>query len=105
MSEIGAIAAIALDGTAPAITQLGLPSVTGGPAAAGFANLLSTSLASVDQKIASANQLVRRFAVDDNVPVHHVTLALEEAKLAVELAMEVRSRVIETYREVMNMQL
>lgn len=59
----------------------------------------------LDQRIATANDLVRQFAVDDSVPVHQVTLALEEARLAVELAMQVRTRMVETYREFITMQL
>jgi len=37
--------------------------------------------------------------------VHQVTLALEQARLSVELAMQVRQRLVESYRELMNMQL
>jgi flagellar hook-basal body complex protein FliE len=34
-----------------------------------------------------------------------VTYALEEARMAVELAMQVRSKLVDGYREIMNMQL
>jgi flagellar hook-basal body complex protein FliE len=43
--------------------------------------------------------------VDDSIAVHEVTFALEEARLSMELAMHVRERLVETYRELMNMQL
>jgi flagellar hook-basal body complex protein FliE len=59
----------------------------------------------VDEKLATADSLVRQFALDDSVPVHKVTYALEEARLSVELAMQVRTRLVEGYRELMNMQL
>jgi len=49
--------------------------------------------------------MVKAFALDDSIPVHQVTFALEEARLAVELAMQVRTRLLESYRELMNMQL
>ena len=52
-----------------------------------------------------ADELVRQFALDDSVPVHQVTIALEEARLSIELATQVRTRLVETYRELMNMQL
>lgn len=71
----------------------------------GFGDLLKAGLSAVDAKLETADALVRRFAVDDSVPVHHVTIALEEARLAVELAMQVRGRLVEGYRELMNMQL
>ncbi|MDD3799225.1 MAG: flagellar hook-basal body complex protein FliE [Novosphingobium sp.] len=106
MIETSAIAAIGADGTAPLITRLGLEAQPLPAQAQGdFASILSTSLDNINAKIANADDLVRRFALDDNVPVHQVTYALEEARLSVELAMQVRQRLVESYRELMNMQL
>jgi flagellar hook-basal body complex protein FliE len=70
-----------------------------------FASILADGLKSVETKVAHADELVKAFALDDSVPVHQVTYALEEARLAVELAMQVRTRLLEGYRELMNMQL
>jgi flagellar hook-basal body complex protein FliE len=64
-----------------------------------------TGLRGVDEKVATADKLVQQFAVDDSVPVHQVTMALADAKMAVELAMQVRTRVVEGFREIMNMPL
>ena len=72
---------------------------------ASFADTLLAGLRRVDTKVADAEVLARRFALDDSVPIHQVTMALEEARLSVELAMQVRARLIEGYREMMNMQL
>lgn len=70
-----------------------------------FSSLLASGLHSMQAKIERADELVRRFALDDSVPVHQVTYALEEARLSVELAMQVRGRLVEGYRDLMNMQL
>ena len=105
MNEIAAIAAV---GPSPApaagIERAGnvLPAAT---APADFASVLSHGVASMDAKVAQADRMVTRFALDDSVPVHQVTIALEEARLAVELAVQVRQRLVESYRELMNMQL
>jgi len=72
---------------------------------ASFASLLAQGLHAVQAKVEHADALVKAFALDDNIPVHQVTYALEEAKLSVELAMQVRTRLLEGYRELMNMQL
>lgn len=71
----------------------------------GFASILTNMVEDVEQKVSEANQLVRKFAVDDSVPVHKVTFALEEARLSVEMMMQVRTRLVEGYREIMNMQM
>lgn len=71
----------------------------------GFADMIAAGLASADAKVAKADALVAAFAQGDAIPVHDVTLALEQARLSVELAVEVRSRLLEAYRDFMNMQL
>ncbi len=59
----------------------------------------------METKVTQAYELVKAFSLGDSVPVHLVTYALEEARLAVELAMQVRARLLEGYRDLMNMQL
>lgn len=105
MTGIEALTAIgAATGTA-GVAPLPLASAPLQPGQASFGDMLADGLRQVDTKVTEANDLVRRFAVDETVPLHHVTFALEEARLAVELAMQVRTRVVESYRELMNMQL
>jgi flagellar hook-basal body complex protein FliE len=67
--------------------------------------MLLSGLSKVDHQIAEADSLVRRFALGEQIPIHQVTIALEHARLSLELAMQVRSRLLEGYREIMNMQL
>ncbi len=71
----------------------------------GFSGLLAAGLAQVDARVAKADALVAAFAQGEAIPVHEVTLALEQARLSVALATEVRSRLLETYRDFMAMQL
>lgn len=72
---------------------------------ASFSSLIAEQLSRVDAKVAHADTMVTRFALDDSVPVHQVTFALEEARLSIEIAAQVRQRFVEGYRELMNMQL
>lgn len=90
---------------APAITQLGVPAPIMPAASPGFADVLTAGFKTMTAKVTAADDMVRRFALDDSIPVHQVTYALEEARLSVELAMQVRARLVEGYREMMNMQL
>ena len=91
-------------GSQPALTTLGVGTIAA-PPQVGFGDILSAGMRSVDAKLANADDLVRRFTLDEGVPVHQVTYALEEARLSVELAMQVRARLLDGYRELMNMQL
>lgn len=75
------------------------------PPPGGFSRILLDSIATADHKVAAADDMVRAFAVDDSVPLHQVTYALEQARLAVELMSQVRARFVEGYQELMRMQL
>ena len=106
MNELTAVASNNLDGAVSLINRLGLDTqAVGAPLRQSFASVLQAGIDRMEDKIATANDLVRRFAIDDSVPVHQVTYALEEARLSIELTMQVRQRIIESYRELMNMQL
>lgn len=73
---------------------------------AAFSDYLRVGVANVDAKVAEADGLMRQFILDgDSVPIHQVTLAMAEAQYAVDLAMQVRARLMEGYRDLMNMQL
>jgi len=116
MSEIGAIAPIGEAGlTQPPlqITVTQLPQQTANADAAeshaatdaSFGNYLADAVATLDGKVAEADRMVTQFVVDESTPIHQVTIALEEARLAVELATQIRRGLTESYREIMNMQL
>ena len=107
MTGVEAISAVGTTDAAPMAMRLGGAAATPMPQAgsASFADVLMTGLRGVDEKVATADKLVQQFAVDDSVPVHQVTMALADAKMAVELAVQVRTRLTESFRELMNMPL
>ncbi|MFI4973093.1 MAG: flagellar hook-basal body complex protein FliE [Caulobacterales bacterium] len=75
------------------------------PSGASFAQLMLSGVDQVNQKIIDADAMVRAFALDDSIPLHQVTFALEEAKDSFDLMMQVRSRLVEAYQEFSRMQL
>jgi flagellar hook-basal body complex protein FliE len=109
VTGIEAIGAIGLGAGDSAISRLSLAAApVAAPAQAGqagFSDLLASGIRQVEGKVATANEMVQRFALDDSVPLHQVTFALEEARMSVELAMQIRTRLVESYRELMNMQI
>lgn len=107
MMELSSISATMPNVQLVPITKLGFgsPVIASGSPAASFQSMLTSGLDGINTKITKANDLVRQFAVNDDIPVHQVTIALEEARLSIEMAMQVRMRMLEGYRELMNMQL
>jgi len=70
-----------------------------------FAQMLMDGLDRVNDKVVQADQMAVALALDDSIPPHQVTIALEHARLALQFSLQVRSRLVESYQEVMRMSL
>ncbi|MET4682562.1 flagellar hook-basal body complex protein FliE [Brevundimonas faecalis] len=81
-------------------TPVRAPAATGG-----FTRMLLDGVEAANAKVIHAEAQTRAFALGEDIPVHQVTLALEEARLSLELVAQVRNRLIEGYQELMRMQV
>ncbi len=70
-----------------------------------FADMLVDGFDRVEASVRHANDVANAFVLDDNIPVHQVTYALEEARMSLEFALQFRNRLTEAYQQVMGMQL
>ena len=75
------------------------------PVTGGFSRMLSEGVDAVQDKVAAADKMVKAFILDDSIPVHQVSFALEQAKLSMELMLQVRARLVEGYQQLMTMQM
>jgi len=105
VAAIPPVAAAAVNGLAlPGALPGALPT-TSAAGGASFGGMLMQGIQSVDRRVANADAMVRAFALGGDVPIHQVTFALEEARLSLELMMQVRARLVESYQRMMEMQL
>jgi flagellar hook-basal body complex protein FliE len=86
------------------------PTVSLGPLAhanpgGSFAKMLMHGLDEVNARQNEAETMVSAFAVDDSIPLHRVMFALQEAQGSIQLLMQVRSKLLEGYQDLMRMQL
>lgn len=94
-----------IEAIAPAIDPAATAVSARPQAAASFGQMLINGVEEVDQKLVEADATARAFVLGDAVPPHQVTFALEEARLSLELMLQVRARLVEGYQEIMRMQL
>lgn len=78
---------------------------TSATAPASFAQLMKSGVAAVNHQVVEANKIAAAFALDDHIPPHQVMMALEQAKMSMQLLMQVRARLVEGYQDFMRMQL
>ncbi len=70
-----------------------------------FKEALGSAVEELNRLQRNADEVVNRLAAGETVDLHSVTIAVEEASVAFQLAMQVRNKLVEAYQEVMRMQV
>lgn len=68
-----------------------------------FKNILSDALQEVDGLQKKADEIVFEFSAGRVDNVHDVMVALEKADVGLKMAVEVRNKLMDAYREIMNL--
>jgi flagellar hook-basal body complex protein FliE len=80
--------------------------VTPGQAAGdNFGNVLGKMISDVNSKQVAANQAVDGLQSGQGVPLHQAVIAMEEANVSFQLMVEVRNKLLDSYQELMRMQV
>jgi len=69
-----------------------------------FGDTLTRALNEVSDARDYSSDLTKRFANGENVELHQVMAASEEAGIALDMVIELRNKVVEAYRTVISMQ-
>lgn len=85
----------------------GLPAVVPPPGreTPSFAETLRQAVEKLNETQHKADRTLAQFLTGEIQDVHQVVLAMEEARLAMQLAVQVRNRIVEAYQELSRMQI
>ena len=70
-----------------------------------FQNVLKESLDKLNEKQVQSDAITNDFVAGNDVEVHEMLLSMEEAKMSMQLAIQVRNKVVEAVQELTRMQL
>jgi flagellar hook-basal body complex protein FliE len=70
-----------------------------------FGDLLTRALGDVQQSQNNRDDIIGAFLRGENVELHQVMSAAEEASLSLQMLVEVRNKLTDAYRSVMNLQV
>lgn len=79
--------------------------VQGGGAGDVFANLIRRELGELNASVGTAEIAMRDLAAGKPVELHEVMISLEHARLSVQTFVQVRNKLVESYQDLMRMQL
>ncbi len=70
----------------------------------GFVDILKKAVQDVNQTQKAADIIAEKFTIGEIDNAHQVTIAAEQAKLALDLTVAIRNKVVDAYKEIMRMQ-
>lgn len=97
-----------MDTTIAAIAAYdGLPIATppAGTAPSGFAQMIDRELAELNAGTMAAETAMRDLAAGKPIELHEVMISLERARLSVQTFVQVRNKLVESYQDLMRMQM
>lgn len=94
---IGLLAS-ARSSSAPAPVQTGDQGVVGS-----FGQMVGDGLDGINRQLTAGQVDLQRLAVGDAQNLHQIMINLEESRLSFQLMMQVRSRLLEAYQDIMKM--
>jgi flagellar hook-basal body complex protein FliE len=70
-----------------------------------FGGMLKNEIAKISELKADADQKVQTYAVGGEVELHNVLIAMEKADTSMQLAVQVRNKLVNAYQELTRMQI
>jgi flagellar hook-basal body complex protein FliE len=70
-----------------------------------FQGFLGDMIADVSAKQAAAGDAMKEVMTGGNIPLHQAMIAVQEASVSFQLMVEVRNKLLESYQELMRMQV
>ena len=83
----------------------GLDGVAGAPSSEGFSSMLDGLVSSVSGKDAQARAITNNVILGNSDNLHSSVIAMQESSVALSLMVQVRNKLVESYQELMRMQV
>ena len=75
------------------------------PASSSFSSMLGQLVTEVNNQQTASAQAVGALQSGKSIPLHQAVIAMEEANVSFQLMVEVRNRLLDSYQEIMRMQV
>jgi len=101
-SLVAAAQSQSLSGAVPGTLPSALPSA-GASVAGSFGQMVSDGISQVNSKLISNQVDLQKLALGDTQNLHQLMINLEESRVSFQMMMQVRSRLLEAYQDIMKM--
>lgn len=88
-----------------ATSAVSLASQTSPVATSDFSALLEVGASTLTHQTSNASELLAAYAAGESIAPHELVMAMEQAELSMQLAVEVRNRMVDAYQELTRLQI
>jgi flagellar hook-basal body complex protein FliE len=81
------------------------PAATASSSSSSFTDMLGKAVQEVNGKQAAANDAINGLLSGQNVSMHQAMISMQEANVSFQLMVEVRNKLLDSYQEIMRMQI
>ncbi|MCF2860221.1 flagellar hook-basal body complex protein FliE [Pseudoalteromonas sp. SMS1] len=74
-------------------------------APAAFESVLMDGISKTNEALNQTEAMAQAAASGESIPTHELMIAMEQAKIELQFALQVRNKLLEVYQEVMRMQV
>jgi flagellar hook-basal body complex protein FliE len=105
MAQNGIVPSIPAQDLQKLNSDLAAQPVTGAQPGGSFQNLLGDFVGEVNSKQVAAGDAVAGLMSGKNVSLHQAMISMEEASVSFQMMVEVRNKLLDSYQELMRMQI
>ena len=70
-----------------------------------FQSWLVSNAQQLNESLQASDKTVQDIALDKNISIHEAMISMQKAQLTLQFTVEVRNKILESYQELMRMQL
>ncbi|ODB37097.1 flagellar hook-basal body complex protein FliE [Pseudoalteromonas sp. BMB] len=82
-----------------------LHSVSQSQPTSGFMDVVMSQVGELNASLVEAEQMAQRAAAGESIPSHEIMIAMEKARLELNMAVQVRNKLLDVYQEITKMQI
>lgn len=105
LEAVAGVASQAVNPTMPNVAEVAAAPSVRGDATASFGGMVSAGLEQVNQALLTSQQDMQNLAIGNVQSLHQVMVRMEESRIAFQLMLQVRNRVLESYQDIMRTQV
>ena len=105
MTALEAVDGLQTESLLAAVQSSPSPEAKPAGVASSFGQMFVDGLSDLNQSLLTSQTDLQRFAVGSTQSLHHVMIRLEESRLSFQLMLQVRNRLLESYQDLMKMQM